>query len=141
MKQITYTIDELPTVVAELRPLLDRASVVTLTGQVGAGKTTLIKELLRDRGVTQAVQSPTFTYVHIYRPQGERTIHHFDLYRLNTLDEFYQQGFEEYLFAPNTLTFIEWPELIMPLMQGAVCHLDIEHTSETERTLTVRCTE
>lgn len=92
----------------QLQRVLDRGMVVFLHGQLGAGKTTLVRAYLRAAGFRGAVKSPTFTLVEEYR-LGEITVYHFDLYRLASADELEWLGFRDYLTG-DSLCFIEWPE-------------------------------
>ena len=116
--------------------LAKNAQVYTFTGSLGAGKTTLVQAMLRELGVKGAIQSPTYMYVCIYIASDGRKIYHFDLYRLNTLEEFSQAGFEEYLSDPDGICFIEWPEIIKPLLDDA-CQVNIEYRDEKSRVLTL----
>ena len=134
--ELVYTLDELPRVAQLLWALRSTCKVFTFTGQLGAGKTTLVKEILRTAGVTEVITSPTFTYVNLYQTPIKENIYHFDLYRITSLDEFLMQGFDEYLYAPNSWCFIEWPEIIMPLLQHEVCACTLEHINEQSRKLT-----
>jgi len=111
---------------------------MTFTGSLGAGKTTLIQGLLRHAGVTGAIQSPTFSYVHVYRV-GEMRWYHFDLYRLPDMHAFIDAGFAEYLYRPGTKALIEWPEIIEPLVVLDACHVEIEYQGREERCLQVQC--
>ncbi len=86
-------------------------------------KTTLIKEFLRQCGVTEVVQSPTFTYLNVYQGDKGAEFYHFDLYRLSANQDFIDAGFYEYLYAPKSWAVIEWPEIIMPLLKHRVCHV------------------
>jgi tRNA threonylcarbamoyladenosine biosynthesis protein TsaE len=97
-------------------PLLERVSIVTLSGGLGAGKTTLVKEIFKQMGVSKIVTSPTFSYVNSYEPKIGLTVHHFDLYKISSLDQFLALGFDEYLVSPGTVSFIEWPEVISSLL-------------------------
>ena len=81
--------------------------VITLEGDLGAGKTTLVREILYQLGVTGSVKSPTYTLVEQY-VSGDIQINHFDLYRFNDPEEWFDSGFDEY-FSPNSFSFIEWP--------------------------------
>lgn len=135
-----YTLDDIGPVVDSLLELVSSTSVVGLTGSLGAGKTTLVQQLLRRCGVTQEIASPTFSYVHTYRV-GEQLFHHFDLYRLKTMDDFIQAGFDEYLYQPDSKVFIEWPEIIMPLLTHDACVIALEYVSADERVMTVCCTD
>ena len=82
--------------------------VIALSGDLGAGKTQLVKGLARGLGIAARVQSPTFTLVNIYRG-GRLTLFHLDLYRLETAEQIAAAGLEEYL-RPDGVTVIEWAE-------------------------------
>ena len=119
----------------ELWALHDQCKVYTFTGPLGVGKTTLVREILRQAGVADTVSSPTFTYVNVYKnPQGQ-TFYHFDAYRLNTLEQFQLQGFDEYLYAPNSWAFIEWPEHVAPILTHQVCEVTLEYGADQKRQL------
>lgn len=131
-----YRHDQIDTLVADLSVVLEPISVVTLTGSLGAGKTTLVQALLRTFGVKGAIASPTFSYVHHYAVDG-KSYYHFDLYRLTTMDDFITMGFDEYIYQPHSKSFIEWPEVIMPLLTHDVCHLALDYVDEETRSITV----
>lgn len=84
-------------------------TVIAFSGEMGAGKTTFIQALCRQLGVTVEVNSPTFSLVNEYfTPEGD-SIYHFDLYRIETPEELFDMGYEEYFFS-GSLCLIEWPE-------------------------------
>lgn len=114
---------------------------MTFTGSLGAGKTTLISNLVRQLGTQDQVNSPTFTYVNIYQLPDGKKIYHFDLYRINFLEEFIAAGFDEYLYAPNSWALIEWPEVIKPLLTHDVCDVVIDHdvNAPDRRTISISC--
>ena len=111
-------------------------TVVCLFGELAAGKTTLIKGLVA--GAAQidpsAVQSPTFTYLHIY--DGQKTVYHFDLYRLRDIDEFLSMGFDEY-FDAEGICCIEWSERIAPYLPSNSLYILLEHAQEYQRLITI----
>lgn len=94
---------------------LRKGHIVALFGELGAGKTLLVKGLSMGFGTinSEAVQSPTFIYLNIY--QGQATVYHFDLYRLEDTDAFLSMGFEDYFFQ-NGLCCVEWAERITPIL-------------------------
>lgn len=141
MKEIytaTYTLTEVPQIAARLKQFLSSGAVMTFTGPLGAGKTTLVKELLKQMGITDTVTSPTFAYVNEYRDNEGTIYYHFDLYRIGSLDAFTSAGFDEYLFAPNSKALIEWPAPIMPLLTRSSYHVAIDYApDQSKRTICV----
>ncbi len=138
-ESIVYSYDQIVAVVEKLSCLVKAHAVVTFTGDLGAGKTTLIKELLKRLGVHDVVQSPTFSYVNIYTNSAGQTFYHFDLYRIGSLQEFYMAGFEEYLYAPNSISFIEWPALIGCLLKHNVLTVHADYVTAMARNITISC--
>lgn len=111
-------------------------TVICLFGELAAGKTTFIKGLVH--GATQldpsVVQSPTFTYLHIY--EGQKTVYHFDLYRLRDIDEFLSMGFDEY-FEAEGICCIEWSERIASYLPPNSLWIFLEHVQEDQRLITL----
>ncbi len=139
-EKIEYTINDVASVAAKLKERLPNCSVITFTGPLGAGKTTLIKELLRQCGVQETVTSPTFTYLNLYENQSGETFYHFDLYRIGSMYEFQEAGFDEYLYEPGSYALIEWPEYILPLLSKQVCHVTIGYHDDPEkRVISIEC--
>ena len=111
--------------------------VLGLSGDLGAGKTQLVKGLARGLGITQRVHSPTFGLVNIYAG-GRLTLFHLDLYRLETLEQILTAGLEEYL-TPDGVTVIEWAERWFGndhAKNSEVRWVEIETLGETERRIT-----
>lgn len=119
---ITYNLSQLKTVAQQVLKN-SKESVILFYGDMGVGKTTLIKELLRQLGIKEIAQSPTFSIVNEYEgPQGE-LIYHFDCYRLQEEEEILDLGFEDYLSQADWV-FIEWPDKIssfLPLYVQKIC--------------------
>jgi tRNA threonylcarbamoyladenosine biosynthesis protein TsaE len=120
-----YYLDQVPDIA---KMILESVTNKTLLfyGEMGTGKTTLIKELIKQLGVMDIVSSPTFSLINEYlSPDGE-SIYHFDFYRIEDEDEAYDIGIEEY-FSSNSWCFMEWPgkvENLLPLDSVAI-HLKI----------------
>lgn len=104
------------------------AGVVCLYGELGAGKTTLVRGLLRHLGHAGAVRSPTYTLVETYEPDGRR-VHHLDLYRLGDPEELEFIGLRD-LLQPADLVLVEWPERGEGVLPAPVLSVTLSHTGE-----------
>ena len=129
------TLADLPQAAASLLPLLEQYRVVALHGDMGAGKTTLIKALCEAMGVAGTVNSPTFALVNEYRKPGGEPVYHFDFYRINKPEEVFDLGYEEYFFG-GQLCLVEWPELVAPLLPAGALHLHISVRNDGAREIT-----
>lgn len=110
-------------------------TVFAFYGKMGAGKTTFIKAVCEELGVTDVVTSPTFAIVNEYRSDSTgELIYHFDFYRIKKLEEVYDMGYEDYFYC-GALCFIEWPELIEELLPGDTVKVTIEEVENGERRL------
>ena len=116
MEIILKSLDDMPAAAKQFIEAIDQNTVFAFYGKMGAGKTTFIKAVCEALGVTDVVNSPTFSIVNEYRSDdtGE-LIYHFDFYRIKKLDEVYDMGYEDYFYSGN-LCFLEWPELIEDLL-------------------------
>lgn len=110
--------------------------VVAFYGEMGAGKTTLIRAICDRLGVTDAVSSPTFALVNHYVGDGGRNIYHFDFYRIDRLEEAFDLGYDEY-FDSDALCLVEWPEKIEPLLPDDTLNVRIDVTGPSSRTVTI----
>lgn len=120
----------------KLGQMLPAPITICFFGELAAGKTTLIKGIVA--GAAQVdpsnVQSPTFTYLHIYN--GEKTVYHFDLYRLRDIDEFLSMGFDEY-FDSEGICCIEWSERISSYLPAGCMFIRLEHIQGDQRLITI----
>lgn len=112
-------------------------TVFAMQGKMGAGKTTFIKAVCEELGVTDVITSPTFAIVNEYRSDttGE-LIYHFDFYRIKKLEEVYDMGYEDYFYS-GALCFIEWPELVEDLLPGSAVTVTIEEQEDGSRLITL----
>ncbi|MBR6632606.1 MAG: tRNA (adenosine(37)-N6)-threonylcarbamoyltransferase complex ATPase subunit type 1 TsaE [Alistipes sp.] len=129
------SLDELDNVAREVLDSLAGRSVVAFDAPMGAGKTTLISRIAAMLNVDDDVASPTFAIVNQY--EGDRTIFHFDMYRIERVEEALDFGCEEY-FASGELCLVEWPEKIEPLLPEDTMVVRIEIKSDTERRFVIR---
>ncbi len=106
-------------------------------GDMGAGKTTLIKQFCNDIGVEDNVTSPTFSLVNEYRTHSGETLYHFDFYRIETKEEAEQIGFDEYIYS-NAVCLIEWPEKIANLLPHSNLNITFKINSDNSRTIIVK---
>ena len=127
--KIEYTLNEIDQVAKQLLEV-SNSNIFLLYGRMGAGKTTLIKAMVKELGVTHTTNSPTFGLVNEYEGKNN-TIYHFDLYRIEDEIEVLDMGFEDYL-AQNAIIFIEWPEKILSFLPENCNELHLEQT-ETQR--------
>lgn len=132
-KSIVVNESELTLVVASLLALMDECSIFAFTGPLGAGKTTIVRQMLKQRGVQEKITSPTFAYLNIYENQAGQHFYHFDLYRITSLNDFLAAGFSEYLYQPKSWVFVEWPAPIMPLIQEKVCYVTIDYADGMDK--------
>ncbi len=135
-KQISYTLDQLPQVAQQIVALTKQYPIIAISGTLGAGKTTLVQAVLNQLGITGVLTSPTFNYVNIYQ-SADKTIYHFDLYRIKSVQEFLVAGFDEYIFDPQGISIIEWPEVIAPLLTKNCCFITIDYDGPDARMMTI----
>jgi tRNA threonylcarbamoyladenosine biosynthesis protein TsaE len=135
---------------------LVNGTVVSLNGTLGAGKTVLARAIARGLGITEPVTSPTFALVMEYpRPDGDH-LYHLDMYRINNELDAIAFGVEEYLFQPDAITLVEWPERIQgllvppagrrsepttpnatPIPPRSLVEITLTHTGESNRSIEI----
>lgn len=114
-----------------LRP----GDVVLLSGDLGAGKSVLARGIAGGLGVTETVTSPTFTILNVYE-SGRTPLYHFDWYRLESEEELYEMGLQEYL-GGNGIALVEWPEICAGAIPETCLRVTIRSTGETTREITL----
>jgi tRNA threonylcarbamoyladenosine biosynthesis protein TsaE len=134
MIKLDYTLGDLDKIAKEVLEKAESKNIL-FSGEMGAGKTTLIKELVKKLGSNNRVSSPTFSLVNEYESDNHG-IYHFDFYRIEDESEAYDMGFEDYL-DDSHYVFIEWPEKIPNLWPEHYTFLKFEVYEEGSRTLTL----
>lgn len=129
------SLDELDKVAQTVIDSLDGRTVVAFDAPMGAGKTTLIGRIARYLGSEDDTTSPTFAIVNQY--EGDRTIYHFDMYRIDRIEEALDFGTEEYL-SSGELCLVEWPEKIEALLPDDTMVVKIEILSDSARRFVIR---
>jgi tRNA threonylcarbamoyladenosine biosynthesis protein TsaE len=130
-------IESLPSAAAELIGQSKGLLVWLLKGEMGAGKTTLVKQVVAHLGVDASVSSPTFSIVNQYGIAGGPVVYHFDLYRLKDEAEAFDIGLEEYLISGN-VCLIEWPEKLERLRPDQYFEVHIQHHDPLNRKIYYR---
>lgn len=114
---------------------IEQGRVYAFYGKMGAGKTTFIKAVCEALGVTDVVNSPTFAIVNEYDCE-QFPIYHFDFYRIKSVEEVYDLGYEDYFYG-NGICLIEWPELVESLLPEDAIHVNITVNDDDSRLLTI----
>jgi tRNA threonylcarbamoyladenosine biosynthesis protein TsaE len=111
-----------------------RDRIFAFYGQMGAGKTTFIKALCEEMHVVDYVTSPTFALINEYQTEDSKSIFHLDFYRTKNIQEVYDLGYEDY-FSSGDYCFIEWPELIEPLLPPVTVKVYIREAKNRKRVI------
>lgn len=129
-----YSLEELEEVARKLISNFGHLYVWCFEAEMGAGKTTLIKQICKELQVIDAMSSPTFAIINEYETQKGDTIYHFDCYRLESTEEALNIGIEDYLFGENRC-LIEWPEIIESLLPAHYLKISINLVGDNARSL------
>lgn len=132
-----YTEDELKEIARKLISNFSDVPIWCFVGEMGAGKTTLIKQICRELGVMDQMSSPTFSIVNEYLSAKKESLYHFDLYRLKDLNEALDIGVEDYLYSSHRC-LIEWPELIESVLPENYLKINIKLVGDNARSLTAQ---
>jgi len=130
---IVFSLDQIQEV-AEQIIASNPKKIILFNGEMGVGKTTLIKQLCKSLGVKDATSSPTFSLVNEYQTSNNQTVYHFDFYRLNKETEALDMGVDDYLYSENWC-FIEWSEKIASLLPEDTSTITIELLADGKREL------
>lgn len=140
MLTISYRLDQIQTAAAQLLTYAGEQRIWVFQGQMGAGKTTLIKALCREVGVLDQVSSPTFGIVNEYETSAGKKIYHFDFYRLEDPMEALDIGIEEYFYGGD-YCWMEWAENIGSFLPDEFLLIKIVLDSDLDRTITLYHTQ
>ena len=136
MKLVINNLSDLDSVAKKFIDNMGNRKVFAFYGEMGAGKTTFIKAICGALGVTETITSPTFAIVNEYMKADGDPIFHFDFYRIKDIDEAYDFGYEDYFYSGH-LCFIEWPQLVEPLLPENVVKVQIVIEDNEQRTILV----
>lgn len=138
MEIIIKDMDDMPRAAAEFLDAIGDRKIVALRGKMGAGKTTLVSEMMRQLKMDDEASSPTFAIANEYHSsETGQTVYHFDFYRLESSAEAYDIGIEDYWDSGN-LCLMEWTENIEDILPEETLLVDIEETPEGSRRLRIR---
>lgn len=127
-------IDDINEVARQFVDQMGDHKIFAFYGKMGAGKTTFIKAMCEELGVTDVINSPTFAIVNEYMDGKGESIYHFDFYRIKRVEEVYDIGFDEYIYSGN-LCLMEWPELIEQLLPEETVRVDILENPDGTRVI------
>ncbi|MBL1233237.1 MAG: tRNA (adenosine(37)-N6)-threonylcarbamoyltransferase complex ATPase subunit type 1 TsaE [Vicingaceae bacterium] len=136
IKLNAFALADLPQIAEQLLSAIGKHKIITFYGEMGAGKTTLIKQLCKTLKVMDTIQSPTFSIVNEYLTEDNKQIYHFDFYRIKEEEEALDFGVEEYFYSGN-YCFIEWPEKIPNLIPEKAVKVSITLTEDNKRLITI----
>tara|TARA_B000000557_G_C20636990_1_gene384720 strand:- start:287 stop:703 length:417 start_codon:yes stop_codon:yes gene_type:complete len=136
--EFVYRYNTIDNFAKKITPLL-KYKLVFLEGELGSGKTTLIKQFCKELGFKNQVTSPTFPLLNIYK-NNDKNIYHADLYRLKNIDEINELGFYE-IMENNNWFFVEWPELLYDLIDFSYTKIKIKNVDDISRIVTLTYNE
>lgn len=137
MQQLVYGLNQLDLAANFVLNHSAENTIWCFYGEMGAGKTTLIKAICKALKVIDHVSSPTFSLVNAYETEHGKPVFHFDFYRIKSIEEVYDIGYEDYFFSGN-ICLVEWPQLVQGLLPtNGVMPIFIEPTADGARKLTL----
>ncbi len=138
--EATYSEQDLTEVSQDLLEQFPDQKIWLFIGEMGAGKTTLIKSICERLGVLDEMSSPTFSIVNQYQTEKQEELYHFDFYRMEDQEEAVNIGIEDYFFSGNRC-FIEWPEIITNFLPDKYLEISIKLVDSNTRHLTASMNE
>ncbi len=129
-------LEQINSVAQQFIQQIGKHQIFAMHGAMGVGKTTFIKAVCEELGVTDVINSPTFAIVNEYKSADNATIYHFDFYRIEDVQEAYDFGYEDYFYG-NAYCFIEWPEKIESILPSNTIHLYFNEENDGSRTITI----
>ena len=139
MEIIVKSIEETRKIARLIAPKLKGGDILLLKGDLGAGKTTFTKALCEALGVEDMVTSPTFTILNQY--SGSMNINHFDMYRVDSILEAMEFGFDEVIRDNNSISIIEWPDVVEDILPKDVIEINIMRLDENSREIQIKGVE
>lgn len=136
MKLLLNNLSDIDAVAQKFVDNMGNRNIFAFYGEMGAGKTTFIKALCKTLRVAETITSPTFAIINEYNKEDGDPIYHFDFYRIKNIEEAYDFGYEDYFYSGH-LCFIEWPELVEPLLPESVVKVQIVVMDNGERSIIV----
>ncbi|MFT4697514.1 MAG: tRNA threonylcarbamoyladenosine biosynthesis protein TsaE [Flavobacteriaceae bacterium] len=133
--EYTFTKDQIPEIAMKVLSEI-KTKIVLFYGEMGTGKTTLIKEIAKQLGVNEVMSSPTFSIVNEYK-LNEGKLFHFDFYRIENKEEAYDIGIEEYFYS-GFWNLIEWPEKIENLLPEKSTNIKLTNNKNGSRTIMIK---
>ena len=132
---ISYNLENIRQAAAQFITYMEGRNVFTFDGLMGVGKTTFIKAVCEELGVTDVINSPTFSIINEYKTSSS-LIYHFDFYRINKINEAREIGVEDYFFSGH-LCFIEWSEIIQSFLPENTVFVSIKEQPDGSRLITM----
>ncbi len=132
MESIIYELENIDNAAKQFLTIIGDAKKITLTGDLGAGKTTFVKAICRQLNVIDETNSPTFSIINEYQSTTNTLIYHIDLYRIKSEEEAIHLGIEDYIYN-DAYCFIEWPEVIMNILPERHIKIRIENITKSSR--------
>lgn len=136
MEEFIFDLNNIQTIATNFISLFDKYKIIAFSGDLGAGKTTLINAICKQLGVNESVTSPTYSIIQEYH-SGSIIIFHMDLYRIKSIEEAIDAGIEDCLESKN-LCLVEWPEKAMSLFPAETVYASLKTVSNSVRKLIVQ---